>query len=175
MTQLGKILYLSRADVEHTNVSMSEVIDALAVAFREHGLGHTEMPPKPGIHTQPDAFIHAMPAYIPALHSAGLKWVGGYPTNQAKGLPYISGLLILNDDETGIPLAVMDCSWITAMRTGAASALSARSTAGWQAANASNRRAGEWWSQAGQHRSVSCRPWRHLSSPLRRDARCSRL
>ena len=126
MTQLGKILYLSRADVEHTNVSMSEVIDALAVAFREHGLGHTEMPPKPGIHTQPDAFIHAMPAYIPALHSAGLKWVGGYPTNQAKGLPYISGLLILNDDETGIPLAVMDCSWITAMRTGAASALSAR-------------------------------------------------
>ncbi|NLE44221.1 MAG: hypothetical protein GX620_05835, partial [Chloroflexi bacterium] len=48
MTQLGKVLYLSRADVEKANVSMSEVIDALAVAFREHGLGHTEMPPKPG-------------------------------------------------------------------------------------------------------------------------------
>ena len=61
------------------------------------------MPPKPGIHTQPDAFIHAMPAYIPALQSAGIKWVSGYPGNQAQGLPYISGLLILNDDQTGLP------------------------------------------------------------------------
>jgi ornithine cyclodeaminase/alanine dehydrogenase len=121
-----KILYLSRADVEAAGVTMREVIDALAVAFGEHGRGRTEMPPKPGIHTMPDAFIHAMPAFIPAMHAAGLKWVGGYPTNQAKGLPYITGLLILNDDETGFPLAVMDCTWITAMRTGAASALAAR-------------------------------------------------
>jgi ornithine cyclodeaminase/alanine dehydrogenase-like protein (mu-crystallin family) len=42
------------------------------------------------------------------------------------GLPYITGLLILNDPETGLPISVMDCVWITAMRTGAASALSAR-------------------------------------------------
>jgi ornithine cyclodeaminase/alanine dehydrogenase len=84
------------------------------------------MPPKPGIHTQPDAFIHAMPAYIPALHSAGMKWVSGYPGNQQRGLPYISGLLILNEVETGLPYAVMDCTWITAYRTGAASALSAK-------------------------------------------------
>jgi ornithine cyclodeaminase/alanine dehydrogenase-like protein (mu-crystallin family) len=85
-----------------------------------------EMPPKPGIHTQPDAFIHAMPAYIPSLGSAGMKWVSGYPQNQAKGLPYIAGLLILNDPETGFPIAVMDCTWITAMRTGAASAVAAK-------------------------------------------------
>jgi len=123
---MDKFLYLSRADVEATGVSMREVIDALEVAFREHGLGNAEMPPKPVIHTRPDAFIHAMPAYIPALRAAGLKWVSGYPSNQAKGLPYISGLLILNDDDTGLPLAVMDCTWITAKRTGAASALSAR-------------------------------------------------
>ncbi|HOG45209.1 MAG TPA: hypothetical protein PLJ35_10440 [Anaerolineae bacterium] len=83
------------------------------------------MPPKPGVHSQPDAFIHAMPAYIPALHAIGVKWVSGYPQNQARGLPYISGLLILNDEETGLPLAVMDCSWITALRTGAATALAA--------------------------------------------------
>ncbi len=121
-----KLLYLSRADVEAAGVTMPEIIDALAVAFHEHGLGHAEMPPKPGVHSQPDAFIHAMPAYIPALHAIGMKWVSGYPTNQAKGLPYISGLLILNDDETGLPLAVMDCTWITGMRTGAASALAAR-------------------------------------------------
>lgn len=84
------------------------------------------MPPKPGIHTQPDAFIHAMPAYVPSLQAAGIKWVSGYPANQAKGLPYITGLLILNDPETGVPLAVMDCTWITAKRTGAATAVAAR-------------------------------------------------
>ncbi|HEX9118240.1 MAG TPA: ornithine cyclodeaminase family protein, partial [Anaerolineae bacterium] len=121
-----KILYLSRKDVEAANVSMVEIIKALEVAFREKGHGRVEMPPKPGIHTRPDAFIHAMPAYIPAQHAAGIKWVGGYPENVKKNLPYITGVLVLNDDETGLPLAIMDCSWITAKRTGAASALSAK-------------------------------------------------
>jgi ornithine cyclodeaminase/alanine dehydrogenase-like protein (mu-crystallin family) len=121
-----KILYLSRADVEKVHLSMKEIIDLLETAFLEKGSGNVEMPPKPGVHTMPDAFIHAMPAYIPAMKSAGIKWVGGYPENFKRGLPYISGLMILNDVETGIPYAVMDCSWITAMRTGAASALSAK-------------------------------------------------
>ena len=85
------------------------------------------MPPKPGIHPGGgDNFIHAMPAYIPALKSAGVKWVSGFPENYKLGLPYIAGLLILNDPETGLPVSVIDCVWITAMRTGAASALSAR-------------------------------------------------
>lgn len=120
-----KVLYLSRADVESVNLSMKEIIDLLEKAFLEKGNGKVEMPPKPGIHTRPDAFIHAMPAYIPSMRSAGIKWVSGYPENFKRGLPYISGLMVLNDVETGIPNAVMDCAWITAMRTGAASALSA--------------------------------------------------
>lgn len=126
---LGKeILYLSYRDVVNTQLSMSDIIDAIEESFKELGNGNVEMPPKPGIHpgSNLDNFIHAMPAYIPALKSAGVKWVSGYPGNQAKKLPYISGLLILNDPETGIPLAVMDCAWITAMRTGAASAVAAK-------------------------------------------------
>ena len=105
---------------------MEEIIEALDEAFKEKGLGKIEMPPKPGIHTQPDAFIHAMPAYIPSLGSAGIKWVSGYPDNYRRNLPYITGLLILNDPETGLPLSVMDCIWITAMRTGAATAVAAK-------------------------------------------------
>jgi ornithine cyclodeaminase/alanine dehydrogenase len=85
------------------------------------------MPPKPGIHPGAgDSFIHAMPASIPDLNSAGIKWVSGFPENPAKGLPYISGLLIFNDVQTGLPLSVMDGVWMTAKRTGAASAISAR-------------------------------------------------
>lgn len=124
--QSQKLLYLSRVDVETVGLGVKEVIDLLEQAFTEKGKGNVEMPPKPGIHTQPDAFLHAMLASIPAMESAGIKWVGGYPENQKRGLPYISGLMILNDFETGIPYCVMDCTWVTAYRTGAASALSAK-------------------------------------------------
>ena len=121
-----QLLYLSCAEVESVALEMLTIISLLEAAFKEKGQGHAEIPPKPGIHTQPDAFIHAMLAFIPALRSAGIKWVSGYPENYKRGLPYITGLLILNDIETGLPYAVMDCTWITAYRTGAASALSAK-------------------------------------------------
>ena len=123
----NRLLYISQEDVVSVGLTMTEIIETLEVAFREKGRGNTEMPPKPGIHPGgEDNFIHAMPAYIPALNAAGVKWVSGFPGNQKKGLPYITGLLILNDPETGIPISVMDCVWITAVRTGAATALSAR-------------------------------------------------
>ena len=121
-----QFLYLSRADVEAVGLPMPEIIDALEVAFRQHGQGKVEMPPKPGVHSRPDAFIHAMPCYIPGPEAIGIKWVAGYPENPKRGLPYITGLLVLNDADTGLPLAVMDCTWITAKRTGAATALAAR-------------------------------------------------
>jgi ornithine cyclodeaminase/alanine dehydrogenase-like protein (mu-crystallin family) len=123
------LLYLSRADVEAAGVTMPEIIERLEAAFLEKGAGRTEMPPKPGIHPGPrgsDNFIHAMPASIPALGAAGVKWVSGFPGNPALGLPYISGLLILNDPATGLPTAVMDATWITATRTGAATAVAVK-------------------------------------------------
>ncbi len=65
-------LYLSRKDVEGVNMGMNDIINALEDMFKEKGEGRVEMPPKPGIHTRQDAFIHAMPAYIPKLQSASL-------------------------------------------------------------------------------------------------------
>ena len=122
-----QLLYLSQAEVVSVGVSMAEIIELLETAFLEKGKGKVEMPPKPGIHPgDGDNFIHAMPAYIPALNSAGIKWVSGFPENFKRNLPYITGLLILNDHETGLPIAVMDCVWITAMRTAAATAVAAR-------------------------------------------------
>ncbi len=121
-----EILYLSRKDVENLSITMKEVLEVVHDGFRLKGLGKTEMPPKPGIHPRADTFIHAMPAYLKGLEVAGMKWVSGYPSNMEKGLPYITGLLILNDPNTGIPLAVMDCAWITAIRTGASVGISAK-------------------------------------------------
>ena len=125
--RLGKeLLYLSHSDVAAAGLGMDEIITALERMFREKGEGRVEMPPKIGIHTMPDAFLHAMPAAIPSQKAAGMKWVGGYPDNSQRGLPYITGLLILNDFETGVPIALMDCTWITAQRTGAATAVAAK-------------------------------------------------
>lgn len=123
---LNEVIYLSNADIEKLNISMEEIISAVEEAFREKAKGNVEVPPKPGIHPQKDAFIHAMPAYLPNMKAAGVKWVSGFPENPDRGLPYISGLLILNDVETGFPMCIMDCSWITAKRTGAATAVAAK-------------------------------------------------
>ncbi len=126
-SRLGQeLLYLAHADVAAIGMGMAEIITALERMFREKGEGRVEMPPKIGIHTMPDAFLHAMPAAIPSHKAAGMKWVGGYPDNGQRGLPYITGLLVLNDFETGVPVALMDCTWITAQRTGAATAVAAK-------------------------------------------------
>ena len=117
---------MSRADVEKLSVPMKEVIKAVEESFLEKAKGRTEAPPKPGIHPRKDAFIHAMPAYLPKIGSAGVKWVSGFPENPKRGLPYISGLLVLNDPDTGFPVCVMDCTWVTAKRTGAATAVAAK-------------------------------------------------
>ena len=123
----NRLLYLSYQDVVDVDLTMPAIIESMEKMFGAKGEGRTDMPPKPGIHPGGgNNFIHAMPASIPDLNSAGIKWVSGFPENPSRGLPYISGLLIFNDFATGLPLAVMDCVWITAKRTGAASAISAR-------------------------------------------------
>ncbi len=121
----SRLLYLSRDDVERVDIAMPDIIDAIEAMFRDKARGDAEMPPKPAIHPAPDAFIHAMPALLPRVGAAGMKWISGNPANRARGLPYIAGLLIMNDPDTGIPVAVMDATWITAMRTGAATAVAA--------------------------------------------------
>lgn len=120
-----RLRYLSRSHVERVGLTMRDIVDAVEHMFRDKARGEAEMPPKPAIHPAPDAFIHAMPAFLPRAGAAGLKWISGNPANRTRGLPYIAGLLILNDPVTGIPVAVMDATWITAMRTGAATAVAA--------------------------------------------------
>jgi ornithine cyclodeaminase/alanine dehydrogenase-like protein (mu-crystallin family) len=124
------IRYLSRADVEAVGLSGTEVMELLESAFRAKRAGDVEMPPKIGVHPRDDAFIHAMPAYLSGSDAVGLKWVSGYPGNKALGVPYLHGLFLLSEAATGRPLAVMDATWITELRTAAASVLGIRALAG---------------------------------------------
>lgn len=128
MNTISKVdfLFLSQEDVLQTGMTVRGVIEAVEAVFREHGLKRVENPPKPGIHPLPAAFLHAMPAFLPELKAAGMKWVSSYPSNTQRNLPAVMGLIVLNDIETGKPLAIMDCRWITAVRTGAVSAVAAK-------------------------------------------------
>ena len=93
--------------------------------------GSAQLPPKIGIYPRPEAaFVHAMPAHLrgPDLASdlVGMKWVAGYATNAAAGLPGIHAVVVLNNPATGIPAAILDGGPITAQRTAAVSGLALR-------------------------------------------------
>lgn len=124
-----EILFLSRQDVESLGLGPAEVVGAVEKALLEHSHGTYEMHPKIGVHptgTDPGNFIHAMPAYLKGMGACGLKWVAGFANNYQRDLPNVTGIQVYNDVETGIPLAVMDCSYLTGLRTAAVSAIAAR-------------------------------------------------
>lgn len=121
-----EFIYLSQEDLLNMNIGLREVIGLVEKGLKEHGRGRVENPPKPGLHSKSNSFIHAMPAYYKDLNIGGIKWVSGYPDNRELGLPQILGLLILNDMDTGVPLCIMDCRWITAVRTAAVTAITAK-------------------------------------------------
>jgi ornithine cyclodeaminase/alanine dehydrogenase-like protein (mu-crystallin family) len=121
-------LLLSYADVQKC-ISMKEVTEIVEDVFRQHGLGRVAMPAKITLDMTPfghKSHMNAMPAFIQKLDVAGIKWIGGFGANPPRGLPYVMGMLILTEPDSGKPLAVMEASWITAMRTGASAAVAAR-------------------------------------------------
>jgi ornithine cyclodeaminase/alanine dehydrogenase-like protein (mu-crystallin family) len=122
-----EMLYLSKKDIRNMGVSMMErIIEAVGEGLRLKGLDKVQMPPKSEIRPVPDSFLHAMPVYIEGSKICGMKWMSGYRSNVDKNLPYINGLLVLSDAANGIPMAVMDCSEITALRTGAMVGIAAK-------------------------------------------------
>jgi alanine dehydrogenase len=133
---VSRLLFLSRADVAGLLPDVPEQLDLVEGAYRALAAGRVELPPKPGVHPRKDSFLHAMPAFLRDEDVVTLKWVAGYPANKERGLPYITGLIVVNDAETGLPLAIMDGAEITAARTAAASGVCVRRFApeGWKRA-----------------------------------------
>lgn len=119
----AEILYLTRADIEGLGIGRLETVELVREALTEHGKKDCEMPAKIGIHPVPNSLMHAMPAWIPKSEACGIKWAENFPDNHELGLPATSGLVVLNDPESGWPVSVMDAVWITARRTPAVTAL----------------------------------------------------
>ena len=121
-----EFLYLSQKDVVDVGLTMTDAIAIAEEVLSEHGHKEFENPPKPGIHPLKGTFIHAMSGYLPRKEAAGMKWVSGFSDNYSLGLPNIMGLIVLNDVNSGRPLAVMDGGYITALRTAAVSGVAAK-------------------------------------------------
>jgi alanine dehydrogenase len=99
-------------------------IERTREAFERYGRGEWSMPPKVYLDSPPHGDFRAMPALGDGL--ALLKWVTSFPGNSAKGLPVVRGEVLLSDAGTGEELAVIECSSVTSLRTGAAAAVSAQ-------------------------------------------------
>src|SRR5215208_1444350 len=104
-------------------VGPSLAIERVRLAFERYARGEWEMPPKVYLDSPPNGDFRAMPARGEGF--ASLKWVTSFPGNSARGLPVVTGALLLSDAATGELVAVMDCATITSLRTGASAALSA--------------------------------------------------
>lgn len=126
----NEMLVLGREELESLELGWHDVVDVLEDAFRQKASGLVQNPPKPAVRPRPDAFINAMPAYLGGSDRVGIKWVAGFEGNRAKGLPYIHGVFVLSDAETGRALALIDGGWITEIRTAGVSGVVVRQTPG---------------------------------------------
>ena len=115
------MLALSRNDVRRL-VTMSDAIELMKQAFLDLSAGTAISPLRIAIEVEPGkADTLLMPAYVPSVHALGFKVVSVFRDNPSRGLPTINALVCLVSDETGEPLAIMDGTYLTALRTGAVS------------------------------------------------------
>ncbi len=101
---------------------MPDLIEAVRMAFMDHGNGRCEMPPKSYV-SLPGGDFRTMPSYLPSLNVAGVKVVNVHPDNRNVGLPTVMGLTILLDPPTGRPVSILNATGLTDLRTGAAAAV----------------------------------------------------
>lgn len=108
-------------------ISAGTAIERTRLAFERHAEGEWVMPAKVYVDAPPDGDFRAMPARGDGLTT--LKWVTSFPRNPERGLPVVTGALLISSAETGELLAIADCAAVTSLRTGAAAAVSAKALA----------------------------------------------
>ena len=122
------LLFLSADDISSLDLQPAEVLEAVEQGLRAHGLGEVVMPPKDhlSVEEQFQGHFNILKAYVPAFGFAGVKVIGDYVNNYRHDLPSELALLTLYQAETGTPVAIMDATELTWMRTGAVTALGAK-------------------------------------------------
>jgi len=126
MPGVGELLYLSREEVERL-LDIDAMLDALGKALIAFSAGITTVPPRVGIRVPDLGILGTMPGYVPGV-ALEVKLVSVFPGNRDP-LPSHQGLIALFDEGDGRPLAIMDGTYITGIRTGGTAAVAARALA----------------------------------------------
>ncbi|HEY9245899.1 MAG TPA: alanine dehydrogenase [Candidatus Methanoperedens sp.] len=122
----NQILWLNKNEVESL-LDMKGALIVVEEAFRQHGLKKVQIPPKLYLYFKKhNGDLRTMPAYLEVQDIAGVKIVNVHPDNPKIGFPTVMALVILNSTETGAPVAVMDGTYLTDMRTGAAGGIAVK-------------------------------------------------
>jgi ornithine cyclodeaminase/alanine dehydrogenase-like protein (mu-crystallin family) len=120
---MGELLYLSQAEVKDL-LDVDEMLEAIARALVLFSSGVTSVPPRSAAHA-PDGLMGVMAGYVPGV-ALEVKLVSVFPGNHGHGVPSHQALIALFDEHNGTPLAVMDGTHITAIRTGGTAAVATR-------------------------------------------------
>lgn len=125
-----EILYLPNREMKKTEFSPRDVVDTIEDVFRFTAQEKVLLPEKVSLEIGGmlvNEYINAMPAYVEPMGAAGIKWAGKNVNNpRTVGLPSVIATIVINDPVTTAPKALMDGTWVTAMRTAGASAVGAR-------------------------------------------------
>jgi alanine dehydrogenase len=122
-----ELLYLSREDVERL-LDVDAMLDALGKVLIAFSAGITTVPPRVGIRVPDKGMMGSMPGYVPGV-ALEVKLVSVFPGNDEHSLPSHQGLIALFDEANGAPLAIMDGTYITAIRTAGTAAVATRALA----------------------------------------------
>lgn len=124
---MAELLYLSRADVERL-LDIDALLDALGRALVVFSSGITSVPPRSAARVPDRGLLGVMAGYVPGI-ALEVKLVSVFPANHHHDLPSHQGLIAIFDEDNGAPLALMDGTYITAIRTGGTAAVAARALA----------------------------------------------
>lgn len=124
---MSETILLKQSEIKEL-ITMKEVIESVETAYAEHARHRVQMPAKKYLFfKEQKGDLRIMPCFMRGMNEAGVKCVNVHPENPVKhGLPTVMGVIELVDPETGFPVAVMDGTWITNMRTGAAAGVATR-------------------------------------------------
>jgi len=120
---------VSDEDVSSTALGISDALRVVEETYRMEAASGSVVPVKIEMHTgREGAFKLAMPASIPGWHQSGMKWASFYPRNSRWKVPDSHSVIILDDWDTGVPVAIVEGSLITNLRTAACAAVLAKFT-----------------------------------------------
>jgi ornithine cyclodeaminase/alanine dehydrogenase len=120
------VLLIGSEDVKSV-LTMADATSAVEEGFKQYSSGRVQMPVRITLHIhEKKGWVGVMSAYMPVMGALATKVVTSFPENIRHGHPTITAIIVYNDPETGIPLAIMEAEYITSMRTGAAGAVAVK-------------------------------------------------